>query len=69
SGKGAMTAARAARSSAASLDDQIAQMVLEQAGVIQVDTISELFDCATIFAYQPLPRGPRTRIIGNSSVL
>ncbi|RPA19588.1 bifunctional GNAT family N-acetyltransferase/acetate--CoA ligase family protein [Gordonia sp. OPL2] len=69
SGKGAMTAARAARSSASSLDDQIAQMVLEQAGVIQVHTISELFDCATVFAYQPIPRGPRTRIIGNSSVL
>ncbi len=69
SGKGAMTAARRARTSAASLDDQIAQMVLAQAGVIQVDTISGLFDCATIFAYQPLPRGPRTRIIGNSSVL
>ncbi|GAA1480574.1 bifunctional GNAT family N-acetyltransferase/acetate--CoA ligase family protein [Gordonia sinesedis] len=69
SGKGALTPVRAARSSAASLDDQVAQMVLEQAGVIQVDTIPELFDCATIFAYQPLPRGPRTRIIGNSSVL
>ncbi|UVF80870.1 bifunctional acetate--CoA ligase family protein/GNAT family N-acetyltransferase [Gordonia mangrovi] len=69
SGKGAMTAARAERSSAASLDDRIAQMVLEQAGVIQVHSISELFDCATLFAYQPLPRGPRTRIIGNSSVL
>ncbi|MEE4022856.1 GNAT family N-acetyltransferase [Gordonia sp. PKS22-38] len=68
-GKGAMTAARAERSSAANLDDQIAQMVLDQAGVIQVHTISELFDCATIFAYQPIPRGPRTRIIGNSSVL
>lgn len=69
SGKGALTAVRAARSAAATLDDRIAQMVLEQAGVIQVDTIPELFDCATIFAYQPLPRGPRTRIIGNSSVL
>lgn len=69
SGKGALTPVRAARSSAATLDDQIAQMVLEQAGVIQVNTIPELFDCATIFAYQPLPRGPRTRIIGNSSVL
>ncbi|MFW0797371.1 GNAT family N-acetyltransferase [Gordonia sp. CPCC 205515] len=69
SGKGAMSPVRAARSAAASLDDQIAAMVLEQAGVIQVNTISELFDCATIFAYQPLPRGPRTRIIGNSSVL
>ncbi|WP_051989728.1 bifunctional GNAT family N-acetyltransferase/acetate--CoA ligase family protein [Gordonia soli] len=69
SGQGAMTPVRAARSAAGSLDDQIAQMVLEQAGVIQVDTIPELFDCATVLAYQPLPRGPRTRIIGNSSVL
>ncbi|MFT4043871.1 MAG: GNAT family N-acetyltransferase [Gordonia sp. (in: high G+C Gram-positive bacteria)] len=69
SGKGAMSPVRAARTSAASLDDRIARMVLAQAGVIQVDTIPELFDCATLFAYQPLPRGPRTRIIGNSSVL
>ncbi|MGC5245633.1 GNAT family N-acetyltransferase [Gordonia sp. DT219] len=69
SGNGALSPVRAARSAAATLDDRIAQMVLEQAGVIQVDTIPELFDCATIFAYQPLPRGPRTRIIGNSSVL
>ncbi|MFT4395845.1 GNAT family N-acetyltransferase [Gordonia lacunae] len=68
SGRGAMTAVRAARS-AATLDDQIARMMLEQAGVIQVDTIPELFDCAALFAYQPLPRGPRIRIIGNSSVL
>lgn len=69
SGKGAMSPVRAARTAAASLDDRIAQMMLEQAGVIQVDTIPELFDSASIFAYQPLPRGPRTRIIGNSSVL
>ncbi len=68
SGRGAMTPVRAARS-AATLDDQIARMMLEQAGVIQVDTIPELFDCAALFAYQPLPRGPRVRIIGNSSVL
>ncbi|WP_439032745.1 bifunctional acetate--CoA ligase family protein/GNAT family N-acetyltransferase [Gordonia terrae] len=68
SGRGAMTPVRAARS-AATLDDQIARMMFEQAGVIQVDTIPELFDCAALFAYQPLPRGPRVRIIGNSSVL
>ncbi len=69
SGKGAMSPVRAERTAAASLDDRIAQMMLDQAGVIQVDTIPELFDCASIFAYQPTPRGPRTRIIGNSSVL
>ncbi len=69
SGQGAMTQVRAARSAAAALDDRIAQMVLQQAGVIQVDTIPELFDCATVLAFQRLPQGPRVRIIGNSSVL
>ena len=69
SGQGAMTQVRAARSTATTLDDRIAQMVLQQAGVIQVDTIPELFDCATVLAFQRLPRGPRVQIIGNSSVL
>ncbi|WP_168706736.1 bifunctional acetate--CoA ligase family protein/GNAT family N-acetyltransferase [Gordonia paraffinivorans] len=68
SGKGAMSPVRKARA-AANFDDEIARMMLEQAGVIQVETIPELFDCAALFAYQPLPRGPRVRIIGNSSVL
>ncbi|MEO9328654.1 bifunctional acetate--CoA ligase family protein/GNAT family N-acetyltransferase [Gordonia aurantiaca] len=68
SGKGAMSPVRKARS-AANFDDEIARMMLEQSGVIQVETIPELFDCAALFAYQPLPRGPRVRIIGNSSVL
>ncbi|GAB17934.1 putative acetate--CoA ligase [Gordonia effusa NBRC 100432] len=68
-GSGAMSQMRAERASQASFDDKVAQMVLEQAGVIQVETISELFDSATLFAYQPLPRGPRTRVIGNSSAL
>ncbi|MFT4199635.1 GNAT family N-acetyltransferase [Gordonia sp. (in: high G+C Gram-positive bacteria)] len=50
-------------------EDRIAQMVLEQAGVIRVDTISELFDAAALLAYQPLPAGPRTVVVGNSSAL
>ncbi|MFT3900198.1 MAG: GNAT family N-acetyltransferase [Gordonia sp. (in: high G+C Gram-positive bacteria)] len=50
-------------------EDRIAQMVLEQAGVIQVDTISELFDAAALLAHQPLPAGPRTAVVGNSSAL
>lgn len=51
------------------LDDASARAVLEQSGVIQVDTIADLFDCATVLAYQPLPRGPRVGIVGNSTVL
>ncbi|GAB09348.1 putative acetate--CoA ligase [Gordonia araii NBRC 100433] len=50
-------------------DDRVARMVLEQAGVIQVETISELFDAAALLAYQPLPAGPRTAVVGNSSAL
>ena len=68
-GNRAMSPVRAARTKEARIDDEIAQMVLEQAGVVRVDTIDELFDCGSVFAFQPLPRGPRTRIIGNSSVL
>lgn len=50
-------------------DERISRMVLEQAGVVRVGTISELFDAATLFAYQPLPAGPRTIVVGNSSAL
>ncbi|WP_347954328.1 GNAT family N-acetyltransferase [Gordonia aichiensis] len=68
SGSGAMSPVHAQRTGPVR-DDRVAQMVLEQAGVIQVETISELFDCATVLAYQPLPKGPRTAILGNSSVI
>ncbi|EGD54003.1 bifunctional GNAT family N-acetyltransferase/acetate--CoA ligase family protein [Gordonia neofelifaecis] len=68
SGSGAMSPVHAQRTGPVQ-DDRVAQMVLEQAGVIQVETIAELFDCATVLAYQPLPAGPRTAILGNSSVI
>lgn len=68
SGSGAMSPAHVQRTGPVR-DDRVAQMVLEQAGVIQVETIAELFDCATVLAYQQLPTGPRTAIVGNSSVI
>ncbi len=37
-----------------------------QAGVIQVDTLDEMFDVATLLAHQPLPAGPRVAVISNS---
>ncbi|WP_407671219.1 bifunctional acetate--CoA ligase family protein/GNAT family N-acetyltransferase [Nocardia stercoris] len=40
-----------------------------QAGIVQVDTITELFDAAMLLAYQPLPAGPRLTVIGNSAAL
>ncbi|WP_225826649.1 bifunctional GNAT family N-acetyltransferase/acetate--CoA ligase family protein [Streptomyces naphthomycinicus] len=43
--------------------------LLRQAGVIRVDTITELVDAGLLLARQPLPAGPRVAIIGNSESL
>jgi acyl-CoA synthetase (NDP forming)/GNAT superfamily N-acetyltransferase len=40
--------------------------LFRQAGVIRVDTTEELFDAALLLAHQPLPRGNRVAILGNS---
>lgn len=51
------------------LDRSLERDLFAQAGIVQVDTISELFDCAMLLAYQPLPPGPRLAVIGNSAAL
>ncbi|MEV5959865.1 GNAT family N-acetyltransferase [Streptomyces sp. NPDC051987] len=43
--------------------------LLRQAGVIRVDTITELVDAGLLLARQPLPKGPRVAILGNSESL
>ncbi|GAB2442323.1 bifunctional acetate--CoA ligase family protein/GNAT family N-acetyltransferase [Streptomyces incanus] len=43
--------------------------LLRQAGVIRVDTITELVDTGLLLARQPLPSGPRVAILGNSESL
>ncbi|WP_405795225.1 GNAT family N-acetyltransferase [Streptomyces longwoodensis] len=43
--------------------------LLRQAGVIRVDTITELVDTGLLLARQPLPRGPKVAILGNSESL
>lgn len=43
--------------------------LLRQAGVIRVDTITELVDVGLMLAGQPLPEGPRVAILGNSESL
>ncbi|MFG2474491.1 GNAT family N-acetyltransferase [Streptomyces fagopyri] len=43
--------------------------LLGQAGVIRVDTITELVDAGLLLARQPLPPGPRVAILGNSESL
>ncbi|HET8602993.1 MAG TPA: GNAT family N-acetyltransferase [Marmoricola sp.] len=43
--------------------------MFRQAGVIQVDTLDELFDVAQLLAHQPLPAGSRVAVVGNSDAL
>jgi acyl-CoA synthetase (NDP forming)/GNAT superfamily N-acetyltransferase len=43
--------------------------MFKQAGVIQVNTLDEMFDVAQVLAHQPLPAGNRIAIVGNSDAL
>uniref|UniRef100_A0AAU2JUN4 GNAT family N-acetyltransferase n=1 Tax=Streptomyces sp. NBC_00049 TaxID=2903617 RepID=A0AAU2JUN4_9ACTN len=51
------------------LPDATVSALLRQAGVIRVDTVTELVDVGLLLAAQPLPAGPRIAILGNSESL
>ncbi|MFD5510254.1 GNAT family N-acetyltransferase [Streptomyces sp. NPDC059761] len=51
------------------LPDATVSALLRQAGVIRVDTVTELVDVGLLLASQPLPAGPRVAILGNSESL
>ncbi|MFD3507098.1 GNAT family N-acetyltransferase [Nocardia sp. NPDC058666] len=53
----------------ADMDRTVVRDLFGQAGIIQVDSISELFDCAALLANQPLPTGSRVAVVGNSAAL
>ncbi|WP_328806660.1 bifunctional acetate--CoA ligase family protein/GNAT family N-acetyltransferase [Streptacidiphilus fuscans] len=46
--------------------DTTVDTLFQQAGVIRVDTITELYDTADLLAHQPIPPGNRIAIVGNS---
>jgi len=48
---------------------QAVDAMFRQAGVIQVDTLDEMFDVAQLLAHQPLPAGRRVAVVGNSDAL
>ncbi len=54
---------------ALTLPDHAVSALFEQAGVIRVEDLAELFDVAQVLAYQPLPAGDRIAIIDNSNSL
>ena len=41
------------------IDEASVQALFEQAGVVRVESLAQLFDTALVFAHQPLPAGPR----------
>jgi acyl-CoA synthetase (NDP forming) len=59
---------RAASSHTAAMasPDIAVDALFRQAGVIRVDTFDELFDMALVLGSQPLPKGNRVAIVGNS---
>ena len=60
--------ARAASSHTGAMagEDALYDAAFRRAGVLRVQTIGELFDCAELLAKQPRPEGPRLAIITNA---
>ncbi|MFD4003507.1 GNAT family N-acetyltransferase [Streptomyces rubiginosohelvolus] len=51
------------------IPDTTVSALMRQAGVIRVDTVTEMVDAGLLLAGQPLPAGPRVAILGNSESL
>ncbi|MFF2009941.1 GNAT family N-acetyltransferase [Streptomyces sp. NPDC058195] len=51
------------------IPDATVSALMRQAGVIRVDTVTEMVDAGLLLADQPLPAGPRVMILGNSESL
>lgn len=51
------------------IPDATVSALMRQAGVIRVDTVTEMIDAGLLLADQPLPAGGRVAILGNSESL
>ncbi|MFA5365308.1 MAG: GNAT family N-acetyltransferase [Candidatus Bathyarchaeia archaeon] len=47
-------------------EDMTYDAALRRAGIVRVENIGDLFNCAEVLGVQPLPRGPRLAIITNA---
>ena len=57
--------AAASHTGAMAGEDAVYDAAFKRAGIVRVDTIEELFDCAELMAKQPRPCGPRLAILTN----
>ncbi|HEY5857027.1 MAG TPA: GNAT family N-acetyltransferase [Aldersonia sp.] len=60
---------REPRAAASSARLRVQRDLFAESGMIQVESIIGLFDCAVLLGYQPLPAGPRVVVIGNTAAL
>ena len=60
------TRAAASHTAALASPDTVVDALFQQAGVIRVDTLEELLDCAQLLANQPALAGHRLAIVGNA---
>ena len=60
--------AKAAASHTGSLagEDLVFDAAFKRAGIVRVNEIADLFNCAEVLGMQPLPKGPRLAIITNA---
>ena len=60
--------ARAAMSHTGAMagEDAIYDEAFKRAGLVRVDTVGDLFDCAELISKQPLPQGPNLAIVTNA---
>ncbi|QTA80773.1 putative acetyl-CoA synthetase [Desulfonema limicola] len=57
--------AAASHTGAMAGEDAVYDAAFKRAGIVRVDTIEELFDCAELMAKQPRPKGPRLAVLTN----
>ena len=67
SGRHAVTPGLAA--TGVKVDESSVQALFEQAGVIRVESLAQMFDTALLLAHQPLPKGKRVAVVGNSTAI
>ncbi|MFI5647761.1 GNAT family N-acetyltransferase [Kitasatospora sp. NPDC051705] len=63
---GSLPPGHAVPATATGLRDATVDALFEQAGVIRVETITELYDTGELLGLQPLPPGDRVAVVGNS---
>jgi acyl-CoA synthetase (NDP forming)/RimJ/RimL family protein N-acetyltransferase len=57
----------AVKSGRSGQDEDASAALYQQAGVIRVPTVRELFDTGRVLALQPLPKGPKVAVVSNAT--